>query len=104
MYPQRLTAGLAIAVKPHGVARVLIEVADVTELSAPGASLLLVRLASIVVVHDAEVLLALSLSILVGIFDALLDKDAVRIYSGNVGSSLSGQICVVNLIHFPWLL
>ena len=102
MYPQRLTTGFAVAVEPHGIARVLIKVADVTELAAPGASLLLVRLAGIVVVHDAEVLLALSPSILVGIFDALLDKDAVRIYSGYVGSSLSGQICVVDLIHFPW--
>ena len=90
MYPQLLPAGLAIAVKPHGVARVLIKVADVTELSAPGASLLLVRLAGVVVVDDAEVLLTLSPGILVGIFDALLDKDAVRIYSGYVGSSLAG--------------
>ena len=90
MYPQRLTTGFAVAVESHGIARVLIKVADVTELSAPGASLLLVRLAGIVVVDDAEVLLTLSPGILVGIFDALLDKDAVRIYSGYVGSSLAG--------------
>lgn len=61
-----------------------------TEFAAPGASLLLVSLAGIVVVDDAEVLLALSPGFFVGIFDALLDKDAVRICSGDVVSCLSG--------------
>ena len=102
MYPQLLTAGLAVAVKPHGIARVLVKITDVTELAAPGASLLIIRLAGIVVVHDAEVLLALSPGILVGIFDALLHEDRVCILSGDVAGSLSDQICVVNLIHFPW--
>ena len=102
MYPQLLPAGLTVAVEPHGVPRIAVEVADVTELAAPGAFLLLVRLAGVVVVHDAEVLLALPPGILVGIFDALLHEDRLCILSGDVAGSLAGQISVVNLIHFPW--